>query len=115
MNLSEKVLTSLFFLIYIRKSIQYFFNKEFYYCSTSNQSIDFDLKCSNYYCIIYKNILTSFLKYDDEFNFVYTLNEKKKVVYTNNGRIFYANCKIIHGIEILEKLSICHKDVAVLI
>jgi hypothetical protein len=68
-------------LIIINNSTQYKIVEDFEYCKATETAIDLDATCADGSCVLYKNVLSSFLKFDDEFHFVYTMYNKKQVIY----------------------------------
>ena len=55
----------------------------------------------------------SLSKLYDEFNYVYTADYKKTVIYTNNGRAYYTLCTAIEMFEIVEKFSSCSEYIKI--
>jgi hypothetical protein len=86
-------------------------NKDFDFCNPTNISIDLDMNCNDVYCVIYKNVLAALAHSHDEFNYIYT-KEKKIVIYSAYGRLYYTNCTKVTDIEIMDNNN-CKKDVPV--
>ena len=65
----------------INNSIQFKIVEDFEYCTATGTAIDLETPCGDGSCLLYKNVLSSFLKYEDEFHFVYTMYNKKQVIF----------------------------------
>ena len=51
--------------------------KDLHVCKETNRSIDLDLTCKDTSCVTYKNAIYQLSRFDDEFNYVYTLTPKR--------------------------------------
>ena len=81
-------------------------------CRETNQSIDLDMPCQDKDCVAYKNIIYQMSGEDDVFNYIYTIDFQKIIVYSNNGRVYRTECEIIHSFDIISK-QLCSSYVGV--
>jgi hypothetical protein len=65
--------------------------------------------------VAYKNAIYQLSRLDDEFNFIFTGDSQKTVVYSNNGRVYYTECETISSIEILQSFPTCSIYAAVVL
>ena len=88
--------------------------KDLHVCKETNRSIDLDLTCKDTSCVTYKNAIYQLSRFDDEFNYVYTADSKKTVVYSNHGRVYYTECETISAFEIISNFPTCSLYTAIL-
>ena len=81
-------------------------------CRETNQSIDLDIPCQDKECVAYKNIIYQLSGEDDMFNYIYTADFEKIIVYSNNGRVYRTECEMIHSFDIISK-QLCSNYVGV--
>ena len=72
-------------------------------CRETNVSLDLDIPCKDSACVSYKNILYQMSGKQDEFNYIYTADFQKIIVYSNNGRVYRAECETISAFDIISK------------
>jgi len=66
-------------------------------------------------CQLYKSFINLYSKIDDEFFVFSDFNGNDAVLYSDQGRIFIPQCVIIDEIQLINKTTLCYKDVPVII
>ena len=91
MNIIQLIL----FALVIDISMELIIEKTIPFCKATSKSIDLDINCQDFNCLLYKNTINILAKFDDEYNFVHTTNNQKIVIYTLNGIAYYTECQIL--------------------